>query len=103
MRNLPTLGQARPHGSDVPSRPVSSFGIRDLNMIDALLQWGQEQRIPIGIEYIDAAAFRSRISMHDQDTTVGKLLDAITHPQGYSWFTQSEVVMVSHRGAPPGS
>jgi hypothetical protein len=71
-------------------------------MIDALLQLGQEQRIPIGIEYIDAAAFRSRISLHAQDTTLGRLLDTITHGQGYSWFTVDNVVMVTHNGAPRG-
>ena len=99
---LPTLGQARHHSSDVPSRPVNSFSIRDLNMIDASLQLGQEQGIPIGIEYIDAAAFRSRITLHVQDATMGKLLDAITHPQGYSWFIYDDVVIVTHKGAPQG-
>jgi hypothetical protein len=71
-------------------------------MIDALLQLGQEQRIPIGIEYIDAAALRSRISLREQNTSVGKLLDTITHGQDYSWFTQGEVVMVTHSGSPQG-
>lgn len=71
-------------------------------MIDALLQLGQEQGIPIGIEYIDAAAFRSRITLHEQDTTVGRLLDTITHGQGYSWFTVGNVVTVTHSGAPRG-
>lgn len=100
--SLPTLGQARPHGSDIPSRPVSLFSMRDQNMIDALLQLGQEQRIPIGIEYIDAAAFRSRISLHEQDTTVGRLLDTITHGQGYSWFANGGVIIVTHNGVPQG-
>jgi hypothetical protein len=71
-------------------------------MIDALLQFGQEQRIPIGIEYIDAAAFRSRISLHERDTTVGRQLDNMTHGQGYSWFVVGNVVMVTHNGAPLG-
>jgi hypothetical protein len=100
--SLPTLGQTRPHGSDIPSPPVRSFNIRDLNMIDALLQLGQEQRIPIGIEYIDAAAFRSRITLHEQDAAVGRLLDTITHGQGYSWFTVDKVIIVTHSGAPQG-
>jgi hypothetical protein len=72
-------------------------------MIDALLQLGQEQRIPIGIEYVDAAAFRSRITLHEQDMTVGRLLDTITHPLGYSWFVDGDVVIVTHSGAPQGS
>jgi hypothetical protein len=55
-------------------------------MIDAMLQLGQEQGIPIGIEYTDAAAFRSCISLREQNTSVEQLLDAITHPQGYSWL-----------------
>jgi len=71
-------------------------------MIDALLQLGQEQRIPIGIEYIDAAAFRSRISLRKQNTSVRKLLDAITHQRGYSWFANGGVIVVTHGGAPEG-
>jgi hypothetical protein len=97
----PTSGQVRPHGSDIPSRPVRSFNIRDLNMIDALLQLGQE-RVPIGIEYIDTAAFRSRITLHEQDATVGRLLDTITHGEGYSWFANGGVIIVTHTGAPQG-
>jgi len=98
----PTLGQVRPHGSDVPSRPVNSFGIRDLNMIDGLLQLGQEQQVPIGIEYIDAAAFSSRMTLHTRNSTVGSLLNTITHGQGYRWFIQDGVVMVTHHGEPEG-
>jgi hypothetical protein len=71
-------------------------------MIDALLQFGQEQQIPIGVEYIDAAAFRSRITLHAGNSTVGTLLDTITHGQGYRWFTQDGVVMVTHDGEPRG-
>jgi hypothetical protein len=86
--SLPTMGQARSYGSDIPSRSVSSFSIRDLNMLDALLQLGQEQQVPIGIEYIDAAAIRGQITLHAQNSTVGGLLDTITHGQGYRWFIQ---------------
>jgi hypothetical protein len=71
-------------------------------MIDAVLQLGQEQRVPIGIEYIDDAAFRSRITLRVRNSTIGALLDAITHGQGYAWFNQGEVVMVTHRGEPRG-
>jgi len=71
-------------------------------MIDALLQLGQAQRIPVGIDYIDAAAFRSRISLREQNTSVGKLLDSITHGQGYSWFASGGVIIVTHDGAPQG-
>src|SRR6267143_4018165 len=100
--SLPTVGQARPQDSDIPSRPVRSFNIRDLNMIDALLQLGREQQIPMGIEDIDATAFRSRITLHAQDTTVGRLLDTITHAQGYSWLPEGNVVTLTHNGALQG-
>jgi hypothetical protein len=96
------VGQVRSHGSDIPHRFVSSFSIQDLNMIDALLRLGQEQQVPFGIEYIDAAAFRSRINLHAQNCTVGGLLDTITHGQGYHWFIQDGVVMVTHEGEPQG-
>jgi hypothetical protein len=98
-----TLGQIRSNRSKIPSRSVSSFNIQQLNMIDALLQLGQEQRIPVGIEHIDAAALRSRITLHEQGATVGKLLDTITHSLGYSWFVDGDMVMVTHSGAPQGS
>jgi hypothetical protein len=72
-------------------------------MIDALLQLGQAEQVPIGIEYIDAAAFRSRITLHARNSTVGSLLDPITHGQGYRWFIQDGVLMVTHHGEPEGS
>jgi hypothetical protein len=100
--SLPTVGQSHPHHSDFPYRPISSFNIQNLNMIDALFQLGQEQRIPIGIEYTDAVAFRSRISLREQNTSVGKLLDAITHPQGYSWLANGGIIIVTHGGAAQG-
>jgi hypothetical protein len=38
----------------------------------------------------------------EQNTAVGKLLDTITHRQGYSWFANGGVVMVTHDGALQG-
>jgi hypothetical protein len=63
--------------------------------------WGRISRFR-GIEYVDAPAFRSRITLHQQDTTVGMLLDTITHAQGYYWFPGGNVVTVTHNGAPQG-
>ena len=97
-----TSGQASPLASELPSRPVASFDVRGLNLIDALLQLGQERQVPIGIEYIDAAAFRSRITLHVRNSTLGALLDAITHGQGYRWLIHDGVVMVTHDGEPQG-
>ena len=71
-------------------------------MIDALLQLEQEQQVPIGIEYIETAAFRSQIALHTQNSTMGNLLDTITRGQGYRWFIQEGIVMVTHDGEPQG-
>jgi hypothetical protein len=97
-----TSGQATPPASELPSRLVASFDVRGLNLIDALLQLGQEQQVPIGIEYMDAAAFRSRITFHARNSSMGGLLDTITRGQGYRWFTQGRVVMVTHDCEPQG-
>ena len=59
MRKPADRGHARPRTSDIPSRAVGFFNVQNLNMIDAMLQLGQEQRIPIGIEYIDALLFEA--------------------------------------------
>ena len=96
------IAQARLSAADLRRSPVASFNVHELNMIDDLLQLGQEQQVPIGIEYIDAAAFRSRITLHARNSTMGSLLDTITHGQGYGWFTQGGVVIVTHDGAPRG-
>lgn len=95
-----TVGQAYPSASELRRHPVASFDVQELNMIDALLQLGQEQQVPIGIEYIDAAAFRSQITLHAQNSTMGNLLDTVTHGRGYRWFIQNGVVMVTHPGEP---
>ena len=97
-----TVAQARSFASELQSHPVASFDVQQQNMIDALLQLGQEQQVPIGIEYIDAAAFRSQITLHVRNSTMGRLLDAITHGQSYRWFIENGVVMVTHDGAPQG-
>jgi hypothetical protein len=96
------IAQVHPFSAELQQRPVASFDVEQQNMIDALLQLGQEQQVPIGIEYIDAAAFRNRITLHVRNSTMGELLDAITHGQSYRWFIQDGVVMVTHEGAPQG-
>ena len=100
--SVATVAQARPSVSELRRRAVASFEVREANMIDALVQLGQQQQVPIGIEYVDAAAFRSRITLHARNSTMGGLLDTITHGQGYRWFTQGGVVVVTHDGEPPG-
>jgi len=71
-------------------------------MIDALLMFGQQEHIGIGIDYIDAPAFQQRVSVQLGATTVGHVLDSITHRFGYIWSMNGPVVRVTHAGAMVG-
>jgi len=54
-------GQSRSAVTISPSRQVPFFEVKQRNLIDALLSLGGQEHIPIGIEYIDKAAFQQRI------------------------------------------
>src|SRR2546423_15630246 len=56
-------GQSRSTATISPSRRVAFFAVKQRNLIDALLAFGRQEHIPIGIEYIDKAAFQQRISV----------------------------------------
>ncbi len=92
-------GQSRSATTISAPRRVSFFVVKQRNLIDALLSFGGQEHIPIGIEYIDKAAFQQRISVEFRGRTVKEILDAITHPVGYRWFIRGPVVLVTHDGA----
>src|SRR5229473_2016974 len=92
-------GQSRTAVTVSLSRRVPFFAVKQRNLIDALLFFGGQEHIPIGIEYIDKAAFQQRISVEFRGRTVKEILDAITHPVGYRWFIRGPVVLVTHDGA----
>jgi hypothetical protein len=92
-------GQSRSAVTISPSRRVPFFAVKQRNLIDALLSFGGQEHIPIGIEYIDKAAFQQRISFEFRKRNVKEILDAITQPVGYRWFINGPVVLVTHDGA----
>jgi hypothetical protein len=92
------LGQSQTAAIN-PSRRVLFFAAKQRNLIDALLSFGGQEKIPIGIEYIDKAAFEQPISAEFRERSVKEMLDAITHPLGYRWFIHGPVVLVTHDGA----
>jgi hypothetical protein len=92
-------GQSRSAVTISPSRRVPFFAVNERNVIDALLSFGGQEHIPIGIEYIDKAAFQQRISFEFRKRNVKEILDAITQPVGYRWFINGPVVLVTHDGA----
>jgi hypothetical protein len=97
------LCQSRLASSANPSRHVAVFAVHDRNMIDALLLFGQQEHIGIGIDYIDAAAFQQRITIQLRGATVADVLDAITYRFGYRWSTNGRAVRITHPGAMVGS
>src|SRR5229473_6435533 len=92
-------GQSRSATTISAPRRVSFFVVKQRNLIDALLSFGGQEHIPIGIEYIDKAAFQQRISVEFRERNVKEILDAITQPVGYRWFIKGPVVLVTHDGA----
>lgn len=101
--SLKSVARDRSSPSGIASITVQSCSVTELNMIDALLHLGQEYRVPLAIEYLDAAAFRKQVSFCVQNSTFGALLNTITHAQGYSWFVCDGVVIVTHKEVPQGA
>lgn len=92
-------GQSPSAASFNPSRPVQFFAVKQRNLIDALLSFGQQERVPIAIEYIDKPAFRQLITFEFRNRLASDILDAITQAVGYQWHSSGHVVTVTHRGA----
>src|SRR5579859_5722263 len=91
-------GQTRSASPNL-SRKVAFFSVKQQNLIDALLSFGAQEHIPIGVDYIDKAAFQKRRSREFRERNVREILDALTHPLGYRWSMAGAVVSVTHDGA----
>lgn len=100
---LVTLSVATGHRRGPASEVIKSFRIRGVPLIDALLGLGQEQRVPLSIEYIDLKAVSDPISVDIGPASVGQILDAILqYDPGYSWSSHDGVICISHTGVPAG-
>ena len=91
-------GQTRSASANL-SRKVAFFSVKQQNFIDALLYFGTQEHFPIGIDYIDKAAFQRRMNLEFRERRVREILDALTHPLGYRWSMEGAVVSVTHDGA----
>jgi hypothetical protein len=91
-------GQTRSASPNL-SRKVAFFSVKQQNLIDALLSFGAQEHLPIGIDYIDKAAFQQRMNLEFRERSVREILDALTHPLGYRWSMVGAVVSVTHDGA----
>lgn len=82
------------------STRVESFKADNVSLLDALLQFGRQQRLPMGIEYLDIRATDQPISVDVGPATVGKVLDTILrHEPGYSWSIQNGILHITNVGA----
>jgi hypothetical protein len=96
---LSLLGQSTSAATFNPSRPVQFFAVKQRNLIDALLSFGQQEHVPIAIEYIDKPAFRRLLTFEFRNRPASDVLDTITQAVGYQWHLSRHVVSVTHRGA----
>ena len=89
--------------SEIAARPVDSFRVQGLSMIDTVLQLGQEAGVPMGIEYVDRQSVEKPLTIILRRATLGEALDQIlAHLNGYSWYIVGEVIIVTHEGAATG-
>jgi hypothetical protein len=91
-------------GSEDPTRrTIKGFHAHRISLLDALLQLGQQQKIPLGIEYIDSKAVTDPISLDTRPATIAQVLDAILAQQpGYAWSVQDGVIVITHKDVPNG-
>ena len=69
--------------SPIFSKPVASFKVDRLCLIDAMLQLGQQEGVPLGIEYVNRQALEKPISVQMDETTVGEIVQVLlAHGQG---------------------
>jgi len=99
-----SLGRAQTTQSPpVLSQSVPSFKVERLSLVDALLQLGQQEGFPLGIEYVDREALQKPISVKMDETTVGEILEELLgQNRGYSWHVREGVLTVSHASVASG-
>jgi hypothetical protein len=81
------------------SRKVAIFSVKRQNLIDALLSFGAQEHIPIGIDYIDKASLQQRMNLEFRERSVREILDALTHLLRYRWSMAGAVVSVTRDDA----
>lgn len=91
-------GDEPPQLSRLLARRVSSFRVEKTSKLDALLNLGRQEHIPLGIEYVDFQALEKPISINIGPSTIAETLDAIFgRGSGYSWSVQDGVLHISHK------
>jgi hypothetical protein len=86
---------------NISNRMVASFDANGLNMLDALLRLGRQERIPLGIEYLNPKDLNCPVTLHVRDERLGDIVRSILEKQvGYTWDVKGDVIHVKHAGMP---
>lgn len=97
--NAAQAGQSSP----ILSKGVASFSVRGLCLFDALLGLGEQEQVPLGIEYVSREALEKPITEDFHNTTVGVILEGLLGGgKGYTWRVRDGVLNVSHKSVATG-
>jgi hypothetical protein len=89
--------------SSILKKRVGSFRVSGLPALDALLDFGQREQIPLGVEYVSREAVEVPTTVDLHEATVTEILEAICPKnRGYRWAVEQDVVVVTHSRVPPG-
>ena len=89
--------------SAILSKRVASFNTRGMCLIEALLKLGQQEQVPLGIEYVNREALVNPLTKDFHNTTVGEIVHALLGGgKGYTWRVRGGVLNVSHRSVASG-
>jgi hypothetical protein len=85
------------------SKEVAAFNVRGLCLVDALLTLGNQEQVPLGIEYVTREALEKPISDDFHNATVGQIVQVLLgRGRGYTWRVRDGVLNVSHRSVASG-
>lgn len=88
--------------SALGGRSVKSFTSSGKSALDTLLLFCQQERIPLGVEYVDQALLRTPVKVKVSGSTVTEVLDKILGPlEGYRWIIEDGVIVVTHMSLEP--
>lgn len=88
-------------GESLTDKIVTSFRAGNVPLDDALLLLAQQEKLPLGIEYIDERSLTQPLSIEASRTTVSSVLKLIlSRAHGYKYSVQYGVIIISHTDLP---
>ncbi len=99
---LATQAQGAEHSAGPPlSRPISHFSIGQTSALDALLWFGRDNRLCLGIEFSGPELDR-QVHVEADHTTVGDVMKEILGSRtAYQFLLADGVILIRRRGGKP--